>query len=66
MKTIQIRIDGMSCNHCVMRVKKAIDNLKGIEKSDVSIGHANVQFNDIEISQEEIINAITKSGYKVV
>jgi len=35
MKQITIGIDGMSCQHCVMRVKKAIEGLAGI--SDLSV-----------------------------
>lgn len=65
MTEIAIKIEGMSCEHCVMRVKKAIDALSGIEKSDVAIGTATVRFDESKIKKEDIISAIEKAGYKV-
>ncbi|MCX8070680.1 MAG: cation transporter [Thermodesulfovibrionales bacterium] len=66
MKDIEIKIEGMSCNHCVSRVKKAIDSLKGIQNSDVSIGLAKIEFDDKIISENDIKSSIIKSGYKVI
>jgi len=40
MADTKIKIEGMSCQHCVMAVKKAIGSLKGIEQAEVSIGGA--------------------------
>jgi len=60
-----IMIDGMSCMHCVMRVKKAIEGLSGINNVNVEIGKATVSFDDTKTSQKEIEAAITKAGYKI-
>ena len=65
VKTIQLKIEGMSCNHCVMRVKKAVTSLKGIEKVDVSIGLADIEFDEQLISEKEIADTIVKSGYRI-
>ena len=65
MKEITINIEGMSCQHCVMRVKKAIDGLKGINKSEVEVGQAKVAFDESLIQKKEIEEAIVKAGYKV-
>ncbi|MEE8422998.1 MAG: heavy-metal-associated domain-containing protein [Thermodesulfobacteriota bacterium] len=35
MAEITLKIDGMSCQHCVMSVKKAIDWVEGVSSSDV-------------------------------
>ena len=32
-----IRVEGMSCGHCVMAVKKAIESLEGVREADVSL-----------------------------
>ena len=37
-----IKIEGMSCQHCVMRVRKAVDELPGVSHSEVNIGTARV------------------------
>ena len=65
MTETTIVIEGMSCQHCVMRVKKAIEGLKGIHKSDVEIGQANVTFDEALIQKKEIEEAIVKAGYKI-
>ncbi len=60
-----ISIEGMSCQHCVMRVKKAIEGLKGISKTDVEVGRAKVIFDESLTGKKEIEEAIVKAGYKV-
>lgn len=65
MTEVTLAIEGMSCQHCVARVKKAIDALSGVKKSDVTIGSATVQFDESKAKKEDIIMAIEKAGYKV-
>ena len=60
-----IMIDGMSCMHCVMRVKKAIEGLSGINNVNVEVGKATVSFDDAKTSQKDIEAAITRAGYKI-
>lgn len=66
MKEAIIKVDGMSCQHCVARVKKAIDNLKGIINLDVQIGLVRVSFDESKVRGDEIEKAITDAGYRVV
>jgi len=65
MAEATIMIDGMSCMHCVTRVKKSIENLAGINNLNVEVGKATVTFDDAKTSQKDIEAAITKAGYKV-
>jgi copper chaperone len=65
MAETTIMIDGMSCMHCVMRVKKALENLAGINNLNVEVGKATVMFDDTKTSQKDIEAAIAKAGYKV-
>ncbi len=65
MTEATIVIEGMSCQHCVMRVRKAIEGLKGINKSDVGVGQAKVTFDESLIQKKEIEEAIVKAGYKI-
>ncbi len=60
-----IHIEGMSCQHCVMRVKKAIEGLAGISSLTVEIGEAKVTFDESKIREKDIEAAIVKSGYKI-
>ncbi|MEW6108706.1 MAG: heavy-metal-associated domain-containing protein [Nitrospirota bacterium] len=65
MAGAEIRISGMSCQHCVMRVKKAIEGLEGVRDLTVEIGKARVSFDESKILRKDIENAIVKAGYKV-
>ena len=65
MKEITINIEGMSCQHCVMRVKKAIEGLAGISGLSVEVGSAKVTFDEAKIQQTDIENAVVKAGYKI-
>ena len=64
MTKATIRIDGMSCQHCVMRVKRAIEGLAGISDLSVEIGTATVAFDESKIQQADIENAVVRAGYK--
>lgn len=65
LTAISIKVEGMSCQHCVMRIKKALDALKGIQDSDVQIGLVKVKFDEKNVKKEDIEKAITNAGYKV-
>jgi copper chaperone len=65
MAETTIKIEGMSCGHCVMRVKKAVDALTGVDTADVEIGTAKVKFDGTKVTKEDIEAAIAKAGYKI-
>lgn len=66
MKTQELTIQGMSCGHCVMHVKKALSNLEGLETESVEIGKALVKFDETKVTRESIANAIEEAGYQLV
>jgi len=65
MQEAIIKIEGMSCQHCVMQVKKALGTLGGISDSDVGIGTATVHYDESRVKKEEIEAAVEAAGYKV-
>ncbi|KKK71355.1 hypothetical protein LCGC14_2914760, partial [marine sediment metagenome] len=66
MAETTLKIEGMSCMHCVGRVKQAIAALSGVQEAKVEVGTAQVSFDDSAVSVEAIAEAVVKSGYKVV
>jgi len=60
-----IKIDGMSCNHCLISVEKNLSKLN-LNKIKVKIVSAEVEFDESKISEEEIIKSIEEAGYQVV
>ncbi len=57
-------IEGMSCQHCVMAVKKEISKLD-VKNLEVKIGEAKVDFDEAKVKPEEIRKAIINAGYIV-
>ncbi len=65
MAEITLEIEGMTCQHCVMRVKKAIDGIDGVSSSDVSTSSARVIYDDSRTDRDTIEKAVQDAGYKV-
>lgn len=63
MQELKLKIEGMSCQHCVMSVQKALSAVDGVESSDVSVGSATVVYDDARSNRDVIITAIRKAGY---
>ncbi len=61
-----LKIYGMTCQHCVMSVKKAVDSVSGVGSSDVSVGSAKVTYDENITDRGAIAAAIQNAGYKVV
>jgi copper chaperone len=65
MGEITLKIEGMSCQHCVMSVKKAVDGIDGVNSSTVVIGSARVVYDSSKTNAHAIAGAVRKAGYKV-
>jgi copper chaperone len=62
-----IKVKGMSCQHCVMSVTKALSQLEGIKNVQVDLAKGEVRFdNSKEIASSRIEKAISDAGYEVV
>jgi copper chaperone CopZ len=58
-----MKIDGMSCGHCVASVKKALDRIDGVTVENVGVGTATVEYDPNAVSPQTIANAISATGY---
>ena len=65
MAEISLTIEGMSCNHCVMSVRKAVESIEGVQSSDIAVGSARVVYDDSKTDRGAIALAIVNAGYKV-
>ena len=65
MASILLRIQGMSCNHCVMRVQQALAAVPGVAKAQVTLdpGQARVEFDDASGTPQGMTEAVAKAGY---
>lgn len=61
-----IRIDGMSCGHCVARVRKALEGVPGLKVLNVSVGEARVETETGPATEQAFRHALDGAGYRVV
>lgn len=63
----KIKIKGMSCQHCVMAVTKALSGLDGIKDVQVDLKNAQATYDEIKPVDEKVIAAaIRKAGFEIV
>ncbi|WP_338977237.1 cation transporter [Fusobacterium polymorphum] len=62
---LNLKINGMACEHCVKSVKEALGEIKGIKVLDVKIGSA-----EVEVENDSVLNEIKEklddAGYDLV
>ena len=65
MKTTRLKVGGMTCGHCVASVEKALQNQGGVRNASVDLdaGAAEVQYEETEVSPEQLIAVVEEEGY---
>ena len=63
MATTTLKIDGMSCGHCVKAVTMALQELPGVQVRDVTVGQAGIDADDHVVTPEQIAQAIDEAGF---
>jgi len=62
-----VKVKGMSCQHCVMAVTKALSQLDGIQNIAIDLAKGEVSFqNSKGVAAGQIKEAIEKAGYQVL
>lgn len=62
----EIIVKGMSCNHCVAAVTKALESLPGVSDVRVDLASGRVTFSSTqEVFEEDLVRAITAAGFEL-
>ena len=66
MAKATLKIQGMTCNHCVMRVAKALKAVPGVQDAQVDLqkGEAVVAYDEARVTPEELSFAVVEAGDK--
>jgi len=68
MANVTLKIKGMSCQHCVVSISKALKDLKGVKDVKVSLekGSAEVNYDDKLVTLSQMKDAVVvDAGYTV-
>jgi len=63
-ETLTLRIDGMSCAHCVRAVRDALADVPGATVERVDIGGATVAYDPSRTSPAALADAVRDAGYE--
>ena len=63
MTTTTLKVTGMTCNHCVMAVTKALKSVPGVESADVSLAKAQAVVQG-DADRQAMITAVKEEGYE--
>ena len=62
---LNLKIDGMGCEHCIKSVREALEEINGVKVLDVKIGSA-----EVEAENDSVLNEIKEklddAGYDLV
>jgi copper chaperone CopZ len=61
--TIELVIEGMSCEHCVGRVEKALAAVDGVTGVAVRLDPASATVDGRDMSLEALVEAVDRVGY---
>lgn len=66
MDRLTLRIDGMTCEHCVAAVRRALESTPGVTVDRVVIGEATISHDPRTANAQRIASIIEGEGYSVV
>ncbi len=67
MKTVKLKVVGMTCNHCVMHVENALKEISGVKdaKVDLKGKSAEVTYDENAVDTKKMAQAVAEAGYKI-
>jgi copper chaperone len=61
-----VKVKGMSCNHCVMAVTKALNEIDGVEAVRVDLASGEATYDEVKpVDINTVREQIKKAGYEV-
>ena len=65
MEHLNLKIDGMSCGHCVGAVSSALKKVEGVNVESVAVGSAALEYDPSTTTLEQIRDAVAGAGFQV-
>jgi copper chaperone len=63
MNELVMKIDGMSCGHCVAAVRRALEEVAGVRVEAVAVGSARVAYDAAMVAPAAVVAAVEEAGY---
>ena len=66
MDKTHLKIEGMTCQHCVSHVTEALEGVAGVASAKVNLKKGEAAVKSEDASLEQLSAAVAAAGYKVV
>ena len=66
METVELKVEGMTCEGCVKSVTRTLSGLPGVHKVDVSLAdaHAKITYDPAKSGLADFKRAVEQAGYE--
>lgn len=61
-----LKIEGMSCGHCVMHVQSALEGVEGVKSAKVDLLERSAMVDGENLNDQTLRAAVADAGYKIV
>jgi copper chaperone CopZ len=61
-----LKIEGMSCGHCVMHVQSALEGVPGVKSAKVDLLERSAMVEGENLNDQALRASVADAGYKVV
>lgn len=65
MQQATLQVNGMSCQHCVNSIEKAVKEIGGSARVDLKNNAVTVEYDENKLSLDAVKEAIEEQGYDV-
>ncbi len=62
----KLMVQGMSCQHCVASVKRALESIEGVDEAKPDLTTGLVQLKGTVFDADRLARAVQEAGYRVV
>ena len=63
MESIELKIEGMSCEHCVARTEKSLAAVTGVNEVEVSLEPGAATVTGENVNLDDLIDAVVQAGF---
>ena len=60
---IELKVSGMSCQHCVAAVARALESVPGVARVEVDLGSGLVRIEGESLAADVLVRAVVGEGY---
>ena len=67
LRSETLRVSGIRCERCVMRLGGALQGLEGLESANARLtGELALTWDDARVQREEILEAMARAGFRAL